>query len=318
MRRNLAEIIRLNERVSSGRRINRPSDDPAGMGRAMDYRVAIDAGEQYLRNIDRAAGFLSYTESALSSASDALVRGKEIALQGANGTQSADSRSAMAKEVRQLEEHLAAIANGRFGNRYVFSGFMDDRAAFDAGHIYRGDGGAVNIPIDRGALLSINVTGSEAFGTTLPAEETAVISGGRIVHYIPSGGGVAVEIRASDDTTVLDSFRFDNVMQMTGLLAGALEGNDTARIGALVKPFDEAMGHVNDVRADIGGRLGRLEDQKNRISDASFVAREALSRTEDADIAETAAGIARADATLQALRASSARLLSQSLLDFLD
>lgn len=316
---SLAKLARLNEEAASGRRINRPSDDATGMGRAIAFRLAIDSAEQYRRNIDQAAGFLAYVESALGSASDALVRAKELALQGATGTASADSRAALAKEARQLAEQLAAIAGSRFGDRYVFSGFRTDMPPFDQAYAYAGDDGIVNVPIDRGVLLPLNVPGSTAFGLSQEREETVTISGGRIVHYLPaSGGGVAVEIRAADDATVLDRFGFDNAMQLAALLAGALEGNDSARIEALVKPLGGAVSHVNDVRAEMGGRRTRLDDQAKRQDDGAFAAREALSRTEDADMAEVASGIARADAALEALRLSSARIMSQSLLDFLD
>lgn len=318
LRRSLAEIVRQNARIASGRRINAPSDDPAGAAAALGYRLDIDAMAQYRRNIDEAAGFLSFTDAALGSAAEALVRGKELALAGATGTAGAGGRAAMGREARQLADQLAAVANGRFGGRAVFAGFATDGIAFDAAYAYLGDAGVARVPIDRGVSIALNVPGEAAFGTPLSAEKTAVISGGRIVHYIPSGRGVVVEIRASDDATVLDSFGFDNVMQLTALLAGALESDDPVRVEALVEPLGNALDRAADVRAEVGARLARLEDQSKRLEDGIFSAREALSRTEDADVSEAAAGIARADAALQALRTSSARIVSQSLLDFLE
>jgi len=319
LRRNLAEIGRLNSQIASGRRIERPSDDPAGAARALGYRVVIDAAARYRANGERARGLLTAADSALASASDALARVKELALQGASGTQSPESRSALAAEARQLAEHLGTVANTRFGGRYLFAGFRTDRPAFDEAFSYAGDEGVVRMPVDRGVSVPVNVTGTAAFGLFLDGERTAVISQGRVVHYTPeAGGGVSVEIRAADDTTVLDSFRFDNVMQMTALLAEALGANDTARVEALVSAADEAAAHTSDVRAEVGARLARLDDQARRLDDASLAATESLSRTEDADLAEAASGIARADAALEALRTSSARIVSRSLLDFLE
>ena len=104
---------------------------------------------------------------------------------------------------------------------------------------------------------------------------------------------------------------------MTDLLSQALASNDTTRVSALMKPLDDAMGHVNDVRADLGARLNRLDDQGNRLEDTKFATQIALSAVEDADIASTASDIAKANVSLQALQASSAKILSQSLLDFL-
>ena len=316
--RNLAEIVRLNEQVSSGKRINKPSDDPTGAGRALDYKVAIDAGDQYAKNVTDASNAIGFAENTLGSVSSALVRAKELALMGANGTEDAASRDAISKEASQLRDQLLSLANSRNGNEYVFSGFRTDVPAFDSSFAYQGDSGAINVMVDRGTMIPRNVTGSEAFGYSLSAPETVTTDGGNIVHYIPGGGTtVNVEIRAADDTTVLDSFSFDNAMQMTDLLSQALVNNDTTRISALMKPLDGAMGHVNDVRADLGARLNRLDDQGKRLGDTKFATQAALSGVEDADIASTVSGIAKANTTLQALQASSAKILSQSLLDFL-
>lgn len=316
--RNLAEIMRLNTQVSSGRKINKPSDDAAGTARALDYKVAIDAGEQYGKNVSDAYNAIGFADNTLGSVSSALVRAKELALQGANGTQSAASRAAIAQEVGQLRDQLLSLANSRFGNGYVFSGFRTDVAAFDASFAYQGDSGAINVMVDRSVMIPRNVTGSEAFGYAPPGEAVVQLDGGHIAHYIPGAGTtVNVEIRAADDTTVIDSFRFDNAMQMTDHLSQALESNDTTRISALLKPLDDALGHVSDVRADLGARLNRLDDQGKRLEDTKLAAQTALSGVEDADIASTVSGIAKANTALQALQASSAKILSQSLLDFL-
>ena len=316
--RNLSEIIRLNTQVSSGKRINKPSDDAAGTARALAYKVAIDAGEQYGKNAADASNAIGFADNTLGSVSSALVRAKELAIQAANGTQNAASRAGISREVAQLRDQLLALSNSRFGNGYVFSGFKTDVAAFDASFVYQGDAGTINVMVDRSVMIPRNVTGTEAFGYAPPTESVVALDGGHIAHYIPGAGTtVTVEIRAADDTTVLDSFQFDNAMRMTDLLTQALAGNDTTRISALMKPLDDAMEHVNDVRADLGARLNRLDDQGNRLEDTKLAMQTALSGVEDADIASTVSGIAKANNALQALQASSAKILSQSLLDFL-
>jgi flagellar hook-associated protein 3 FlgL len=318
MMRNLADIVRLNEQVSSGKRINKPSDDPTGAGRALDYKVAIDAAQQYGKNITDASNAIGLAENALDSSSSALVRLKELALAGANGTQDAASRDAISKETAQLRDHLLSIANSRNGNDYVFSGFRTDAPAFDPSFVYQGDSGAINVMLDRGTMISRNVAGSEAFGYSLPGPETVTTDGGNIVHYIPGGGTtVNVEIRAADDTTVLDTFSFDNAMQMADRLSQALAGNDTGRITALLKPLDDMLNRVNDVRADLGARLNRLDDQGKRLDSTTYAAQTALSGVEDVDIARTASDIAKANTALQALQVSAAKLFSKSLLDYL-
>jgi flagellar hook-associated protein 3 FlgL len=316
--RSLADMFRLNEQVASGKRINKPSDDVTGISRALAYKVSIAAGEQYRKNVDDASSVIGYAENALASASGALVRAKELAVLGANGTQDAASRDALAEEIGQLRDQLLSLANSRFGDRYVFSGFRTDTPSFDASFAYQGDAGAVNVAVGKDVLIPQNVPGQAAFGYAPASEEVVVIDGGRRVHYIPGGGTtVNVEIRASDDTTVLDSFSFDNAMRMTDLLSQALSNNDSGRITALIKPLEDAATQMNVVRADLGARLNRLEDQGERIEDGEYAAQTSLSAVEDADIVSTASEIAKADTALQALRAATGKILSKSLLDFL-
>jgi flagellar hook-associated protein 3 FlgL len=319
MMRTLSDLFKLNDKVASGLRINKPSDDPTGMARALDYKVELSAGEQYLKNIREAESAIGFTENTLSSVSSALARTTELAIQGANGTIDDTSRSAIAAETAQLRDQLLSLANSRLGNRYVFSGFRTDTASFDATFAYRGDAGSVNAMIAKDTLLSQNVSGQTAFGYAPASEEVVGLDGGEIAHYVPGAGTtVTVEIRASDDTTVLDSFSFDNAMQAADLLTGALESGDTRRITALIKPLQDMASHVSDVRADLGARLNRLEDQGNRIEETNLSTKDSLSTVEDADIVAAASDIARTNVALEALQASSAKILQQSLLDFLN
>ena len=319
MMRTLGDLFRLNEQISSGKRINKPSDDATGIARALGYKVEISAGEQYIKNIGDAETAISFTENTLSSVSSALARASELAVQGANGTLDASSRSALAAETGQLRDQLLSLANSQLGNRYVFSGFRTDTASFDTSFAYQGDAGAVNVMIGKDTLLAQNVSGQAAFGYTPASEEVVTLDGGEIAHYIPGAGTtVTVEIRASDDTTVLDSFSYDNAMQIADRLTAALEANDTRRVTALIKPLSDMASHVTDVRAVLGARLNRLEDQADRIEDAKLSTQASLSSVEDADILTAASDIAKADVALKALQATSAKILQQSLLDFLE
>jgi len=116
---------------------------------------------------------------------------------------------------------------------------------------------------------------------------------------------------------VLDSFTFDNFIEMLDILAESLNGNNAARVEALLRPLDDALGRVLNVQADMGARLNRLDAQKESLLDNSLMLRGSLSAAEDADMTEAAVELSKAEIALQALRDSSSRLLSQSLMDFL-
>jgi len=274
--KNLQSLSGLYNKLSSGKKIDKPSDDVIGMVRAMDYKVSINENDQYKRNIDEAYAHLEFAETTISSASEVLIRAKELAVEGANGTLSAEDRSAIAEEIANLRDQLLSLANSRFRDRYIFSGFKTDLEAFDSSFTYQGDTGEINVMIDRNATIALNVSGNAAF----------------------SAGGVTF-------FETLDDLRM------------ALENDDVTAIQASLTPLDNALGQVLNVRTDIGARLNYLDDQKNRIDDNNFALKTVLSITEDADLAKTASELLKTEATLEALRQSASRVISQSLMDFL-
>ncbi len=274
--RNVNELSDLYNKLSSGRKMDKPSDDVIGTARAMDYKISINDNEQYKRNIDEAESHLSFTETTLSSVSGILTRVRELAIEGANGSQSADSRASIAEEAAALNDQLMSLANTKFRDRYIFSGFKTSTEAFDSNFIYQGDTGLINVTIDRNANIAINITGDKAF----------------------SVNGVTF-FKTLDD------------------LRTALENNDLAGIQAALTPLDDAINQVSNIRADVGARLSYLENQKSRIEDNNLNLKTVLSNTEDTDMAETISEVSKTEAALEALRQSGAKIISQSLMDFL-
>ena len=321
--RTLSDMYELNGQISSGKRINKPSDDPTGTSRAMAYKVSIAAGEQYLSNIDGATTAITSAEAALSSANTAYTRLKQLTVQGATDGTSDASRAAIAEEIGQLRDQLLSLANTKVGSSYVFSGFQTDTPAFDASsYAYQGDAGSIKVGIGSGVLLPQNVTGDAAFQYDLPAAGKVVeIESGIYAHYAKSGATITVEIRDSATAgagNLIGSETFDNAIQMTDALYTAMKGSDMRMISALMLSVDDMAEHANNVRADLGARLNRLEDQGTRLEDQNLLTKTNLSSVEDADIVSAAGDLAKANTVLSAVQASTAKILSQSLLDFLN
>lgn len=277
LQRNLGKIASLHTSLSSGKKIDKPSDDIPGLMRAMDYKLNINYNEQYKRNINEAVNHLEFTGQIMSSVSDALMRAKELAISGSSDTLNENDRMAIAKEIGQIRDHILNLSNTRFRGRYIFSGFKTDVQPFDSGTFaYNGDSGDIRVDIDRDTYIVINIHGDAAF----------------------SYGGISF-------AKTLDDLRI------------ALENNDSSGIRASLDSIDNAINQTINVSADIGARLNRLDDQINRLDDSTLNLRSILSDTEDTDLAEVLSEISKTQTALEALRASSARALSQSLLDFL-
>jgi flagellar hook-associated protein 3 FlgL len=167
---NYAAMARAQEQVSSGKRLNRPSDNPADVQSAIKVNGTLASIAQYLRNIGTAELSTSSAENALASASDAVQRLRELTVEAQNGTLSASDRTSMAQEVQQLTEQLVAMANTKVGDDYVFSGQKTATAAYaSATAPYAGDDGPINARIAPGVTLAVNVTADVAFAPAIAA-----------------------------------------------------------------------------------------------------------------------------------------------------
>jgi flagellar hook-associated protein 3 FlgL len=187
---NYANLAKSQEQVSTGRKLNRASDDPSQARTAVKVRDSLNALAQHLRNIDTAERATSTAENALSSAGDVVIRLKELALQAANGTLGPADRQVMANEVSQLTDALVGFANAKNGEDYVFSGQRTRTPAFaSAGAAYAGDGNALTARIAPGVTISTNVPGDVAFGAALAAAVT--LRGELTAGTVPAGTTLA-------------------------------------------------------------------------------------------------------------------------------
>src|SRR3990172_5749545 len=102
---NTRRLLQLQEQVSSGKRVRRPSDDPTRLHESLGFRTRLAQDQQFLRNIDSAQGFLTANESAFSQLTDIVQRARELAIQGSTDVLSAQQKANIAVEIDQLLQH---------------------------------------------------------------------------------------------------------------------------------------------------------------------------------------------------------------------
>lgn len=124
------QYTELIEKASSMKEVNRPSDDPLGTGKILDYRSSLAYIEQCDGNISTARSWLTITESKLTSVYDILVEIKETALSQGSGTASAETRQIAAASLESLIDELRSLANSKLGDQYLFSGSKTDTEPF--------------------------------------------------------------------------------------------------------------------------------------------------------------------------------------------
>lgn len=134
MQSNLGAYMESIQQGSSQKKINRPSDDPAGTYRVLTTRNDMVATEQYQENVDTAKGWLNLADSILSTNVTTAITGlKTLAEQASTGTYTAEQRMIMADQARQYFGQLLNLSNTQFEDMHIFAGHKYDKPAFQQG-----------------------------------------------------------------------------------------------------------------------------------------------------------------------------------------
>jgi flagellar hook-associated protein 3 FlgL len=126
MQNNMRQMAAAQQRVITGLRVQRPSDDPAAASASMQTGGSLRALEQYRRNIQSAESRTSAEESALDRLSDLLSRGRELAMSEAGDPSTAETRAIAKKEVDYLIDSVVQLGNTHFAGAYLFGGNRSD------------------------------------------------------------------------------------------------------------------------------------------------------------------------------------------------
>jgi len=157
--RNLrGNIFERNEQIASGKRVNRPSDDPAAAERINQFRNVLRTTERRLATVNEGAGRLNLSDSVLETAGNTFQRAKELAIQMRNDTNTAVERRNAAQEVQQLLLGLAGIANTQLNGRFLFAGSQTQTEPFVLGSV-SGSAGTANAG---GATIAASVATASA------------------------------------------------------------------------------------------------------------------------------------------------------------
>lgn len=167
IRRASESYFDAQRRVSSGKRIERMSDDPLGASLSLNMKTLKKGIEGYASNLKLAKGVLGTSEQALSEVSDMLKRANTLALSGANAATDQNARTAMIQEIDAIQSRLVTLGNSRGpSGQYVFSGQKNDTPPFTtsgSGIQYNGDHNNIAIETDPTATMPITTQGDPLF-----------------------------------------------------------------------------------------------------------------------------------------------------------
>ncbi|MBM4417051.1 MAG: flagellar hook-associated protein 3 [Chloroflexi bacterium] len=277
---NTQRFDRFQEQVATGRRILRPSDDPTGAVTSLLIRSNDTDLAQSQLNLDLAEGWLNATDVALQDLSTIIQRVRELAVQGASETLSANETDALANEVDHLLDHAMQMANTRYGDRFIFGGFNTRTTPFEfldsakTDWQYNGDNGEIQRAVAPGIKLTINTTGDRVF---------------------PQVFDVLIGVR--------DDLRAHNQ-----------EALSLDRLGELETVHDDVL---DGLLGQVGSKGTRLDLTRAQLSALRLNNANVLSQVEEVDMSEAIIRLNAQQSALQASLATGARIVQASLIEFL-
>lgn len=313
--KNTETMLKTNEKLSSGKRIAIPQDDPIGAVRAMGYRSDLEEIDQYITNVNNAETFINATDVAVGQITDILQRSRELAVKAANDSLDQTSRDAVAEEITQLLDEVIGLSNSKVGDRYIFGGYETTEAPFK-GYIgskdstvggsgpdltdangkvrtdinsknttvveYRGDNGELLVEIDEGVLLSYNQSGKEVFTEG---------------HNI-----------------------FDTLMNLRDSIYNG-EVNDAdgdgISIESQIEELDKSITGLLRDRAEVGAKMHRLGQGELKLKNQKINVTDLLANTEDTDVTKSIMDL-KTQESIQSLSLDvGSRIIQPTLMDFL-
>jgi flagellar hook-associated protein 3 FlgL len=226
-RNALNNIFRITEamfnaqkEITSGKKIQKPSDDPSGMRDTLALRTNIKQIKQFDRNINSNQLFLSRGESTLDSIGVSLTRAKELSMVELGGLSTSETRGYAKTELDNIIAKVLQDANTKVKDMYIFSGTDVNTTPFElsasgAVYIYNGNSDNLMIQIEEDINVKVNIPGSEVLGTDLDpnlntSTNVSELNGGSGI----ASGAISITDRAgiSGTVTITSSMTLANVI----------------------------------------------------------------------------------------------------------
>lgn len=152
--------VALQKELSTGKRINQPSDDPNGLYQSLTLSSLNNTLTQYNSNLTYAKQFLDESNNALTSVNSMASQAYQLAVQAANSTTSQDARQGMVNQVTQMQQQLVSLANSQGANgEHIFAGQKTKAAPFSVvsnALTYSGDANNINVEVGPGQTMAVN------------------------------------------------------------------------------------------------------------------------------------------------------------------
>ncbi len=296
LNKNLQNMQKAQEQLTSGKKVSKPSDDPLLVGKILSMKDNIKQNEQYNSNISQSKGWVQTQDTALADVTKTMNRIRDLIVYGANGSLADTDRDAIQEEVKMKVGEIRDILNTNFDGRYIFAGHKTGEAPFtitdgkDGMLTYNGNGGNIEREISQGVTIELMTDGSEIVGK----DNDLGIFLNEIID--------AMESRPADPADPLDTGKKADLDKLSGKLLGEA---------------DKFIDKILRARSKVGAIDNRLEAAEERNRSENINLTEVLSSKEDIDLAKTYMEYTMMSTAYQTSLSVGAKILQPSLLDYL-
>jgi len=280
LRNTQTGIYDWQNKLATGQKISKPSDDAVGIAYQMRYDTELSRSNRYLSNAQTGEGILNTVDSLLGQADDLLKRAHTLALQAANDTMTDEERKTIAAEVKQLKEQMVLIGNSTYNGRYLFNGQKTDQPPYTSANAANEstDPGVFMLNVSSQVQVPVSITGEKIFGAA-----------------------------GSDD----------NVFKVLDDLISHLENGQQELLGGDVQKILNASDNFSVQRAEVGARTNRFMLMQDRITGDIANLKSLRADVADVDYAEAITQLQLKQNVFQAALATGAQIMQVSLVDYL-
>ncbi len=283
-----SDQVKLQQQISTGRRISSPSDDPVAAAASLSISHAQNINDKFTDTRKTAELKLNTLESNLTTVTDMLVSVHSSLIAAGNGGYSDQERGFIAADLAGKLEALIGLANTKDASgNYLYAGFKTDTKPFIAnatGASYVGDNNSQLLQVDTQRQMAVNLTGDSVF----------------------QAGGNDIFNTLSNLVTMLNT-------PLTPANQAAYSAGLANGIGSIQSGLDNVL----NVRAAIGSKLSELDSLNNAGADRKLQYSASLSDLQDLDYAQALSDLSKNQTIMEAAQKSFVATTSLSLFDYI-
>lgn len=284
-----AEQVKLQQQISTGRRIESPSDDPVAAARALEVSYAQGVNAKYADTRQAAQLKLNTLESSLTTVTNLLVSAQSSLIAAGNGTYSDQERGFIGSELNGSLEMLIGLANTKDSSgNYLYAGYQTSTMPFVAnagGATYAGDSNQQLLQVDSQRQMAVGFSGDSIF----------------------QAGGNDVFATLSNIVTLLN----------TPITTPAEQAAFATGLSTAIGNMQVSVDNILNVRADIGSKLHEIDALDLSGSDRDLQYSKSLSELQDLDYATALSDLAKQQTIMEAAQKSFVSTTSLSLFKYI-